>query len=394
MRVTAPRLDRHDAHTRARISRLSQTVELLASLQRRTGTLGERRSGELIAAELERLGADSVRISRFRTQTSWGPAGLAHVAAGLVAGLCERSAARLAGAAIAISYELDVSARNQWVRRLLPASRGTTVTARVPAEAERHRSLIVVAHHDAAHGGLLWHPAVVAANRVWSARTGRTMPTHLPLLVAMAAAAAPSRAVRRAAGAVMGVSALAMIESMRSATTPGANDNATGVATALELARQFSAAPLEHTDVSLVFPGGEEISNTGMRAWIHSARSELDPSTTLVVNLDALGSGGHLVVSAREGLTAWYAKKDIQVAVRLAQEVGVDLQRVTFPNVSDAFVARRSGLRTISLLSYADGWIPNLHRPTDTPDRVRWNTVEDALALTDRIASVWDRGDV
>jgi Zn-dependent M28 family amino/carboxypeptidase len=209
----------------------------------------------------------------------------------------------------------------------------------------------------------------------------------------MFVAALPSRAARRGARALMAVAGLLMVESMFSRTAPGANDNATGVAAALELARRFAAEPLAHTEVEFVFPGGEEVGNTGMRSWMRDARRTLDPATTLVVNLDALGSGQHLVVSTREGLTAWYADDDVQLALREAAAERIELQPVTFPNVSDAFTARRAGLRVISMLSYADGWISNLHRAIDTPDNVRWNTIDDAIALTARIAKAWDACD-
>jgi hypothetical protein len=43
----------------------------------------------------------------------------------------------------------------------------------------------------------------------------------------------------------------------------------------------------------------------------------------------------------------------------------------------------------VSLLSVEDGWISNLHRPSDTVDNVNRTTVGQAVALTAAIAATW-----
>src|SRR3954451_12953163 len=64
----------------------------------------------------------------------------------------------LALAALA-SFDADQSGRSQWLSRLLPAGEGGNVLGRVPALGERRRTLVLVAHHDAAQTGLMWrHP--------------------------------------------------------------------------------------------------------------------------------------------------------------------------------------------------------------------------------------------
>src|SRR5437588_3791667 len=109
-------------------ARLRRDVEQLASFDRRTGTAGERRSAEWIARRLSsEIGADDVTVTRFRTQSSWAPAQLAYFLAAMVAAAVPGLIGRLFGAAITASYELEVSGRNQWIRRLLLAGRGTSV---------------------------------------------------------------------------------------------------------------------------------------------------------------------------------------------------------------------------------------------------------------------------
>lgn len=373
--------------------RLRRDVEQLASFDRRTGTSGERRSAEWIAGRLrDDIGAADVATTWFRTQSSWAPAQLAYLLAAMVAGAVPGLRGRLLGAAVSGFYELEVSGRNQWIRRLLPAGRGVSVTARIPAAGEARRTLVLVAHHDAAHNGVVWHPRTVALNKMLSRRTGKTMPMHFPALIAMAATVLPLRPARIAAEFILGIAGLASIQAMRSYTTPGANDNATGVATVLEVARRLRQRPFPQTEVLLVFPGGEEVGSAGMRAWVRSHGRRLDPARTLVINLDSLGSGGYLVAARREGLTSRLAPADVELAMNVASLAGIDLRVVSFPQACDTSVARHQGIHAIALLSYDDGWIRNLHLRSDTVDQVGWNTVCDAVTLTERLALAWAGG--
>jgi Zn-dependent M28 family amino/carboxypeptidase len=208
----------------------------------------------------------------------------------------------------------------------------------------------------------------------------------------MAATAVPLRSARIAGQFLIGIAGLASIQSMRSYTTPGANDNATGVATVLELASRLREDRLPGTEVLLVFPGGEEVGNAGMRAWIKGDGRRLDAARTLVINLDSLGSGGYLVAARREGLTGRLASGDTELAMNVASSVGIDLRVVSFPNTCDTSIARHTGMHAISLLSYEDGWIRNLHLKSDTVDQIGWNTVRDAVTLTEQLAWAWAQG--
>ncbi len=369
---------------------LREDVEALARFRRLTTTAGEHESAEWVAGRLRALGAEDVRIVPFRGQSSWAWAHGVHMLAGLATSWMRGYTGRLLGALVAVSYELDVSVRNQWIRRLLPGRQGHSVQAHIPSRETARRTLVLVAHHDAARTGLVWHPTANAANRRRSARSGRAFPAHAAPLIGLAAAAVGFRNLRRPARLILALSALLSGQAASSPVVPGANDNATGVAAVLELVRRIQERPLHGVDVVVVSPGGEEAGSVGMRSWIHGPGRALDRESTLVVNLDAIGSGGHLVVSHREGLTGWFGPADVDLSQRGARLAGVAPPRVvTFPNVTDAFVARNAGLRAVSILSYDDGWISNLHLPSDVPANVDWSTVEQAIALTEGMVEAW-----
>lgn len=384
----SPAVTDHTAPAEA-AARLRRDVEQLVGLDRRTVGRGERESARYLATRLAEIGAKDIATTTFRTQSSWAPAHLAYLAIGADLALLSNPAARIAGAAVAAAYELEVSGRLNVAKRLLPARRGTSVSARIPAEGTTRRTLVLVAHHDAAHMGMVWHPHAVAGSRSLAKSTGRALPSHAMPLAALTAAAIPSRKARAAAGAIMAISAALMVQSMRSPTAPGANDNASGVAGVLEVARQLALDPLPDTTVVIVFPGGEEAANGGIRDWLRTTGRHLDPATTLVVNLDAVGSHGPLGVARREGLTNRSDAGAVDRALRAAAELDLSLDEIAIPNATDAAVMTVAGLPTVSLLSVEDGWISNLHQPSDTVDNVDWNTVHNAVRLTGHIARTW-----
>jgi Zn-dependent M28 family amino/carboxypeptidase len=74
------------------------------------------------------------------------------------------------------------------------------------------------------------------------------------------------------------------------ADSPGADDNATGAAALLELARLFSGlAPLERT-VRLVSFGAEEQLSVGSAQYVRRHRAELSERGRFLLNFDSFGS--------------------------------------------------------------------------------------------------------
>ena len=365
---------------------------------RASASPGERRSGEWIAGRLREAGAEDVDLESFRYQGSYAGAHAAHVAAGLVAarrgGL---SGTALALAALA-SLELDASGRNQWLRRFLPAGEGTNVVARIGSVLSRgrmatsrqdgaERTIVFVAHHDAARTGVAWDPRLVALG----ARPG-AMPPRLGLVgVGLLLAAVPG--LRRLAKPLLWLALANYADIGTNRTVPGANDNATGVAALLELARTLAAEPLARTEVLLVAPGCEESGMGGMAAWLREHGTALDPARTLVVSLDTLGSGTPIVVEAEATLAPHgYRAQDLELAEAGAERAGVEPPRRWRVGAwTDAILARFADLPAISLLSVGpDGVYTDWHLPSDTPDRVDYGSIEACTRIAAGIAAEWD----
>lgn len=314
-------------------------------------------------------------MQAFRYSPRWTDAHAAHYAAGL---LGRRALAAAAG----LSYALDFSGRSQWSRALLPRGDGANAVARVHARGRRERTLVFIAHLDAAQTGLMWHPAFTGLWARQADRTGRSpSPGTLPL-AAFAAAAFGPRPVRAVGRALLAASLALSADVARHRPVPGANDNACAAAGLVELVEAFAREPLERTEVIAVATGCEESGMGGAAAWLKRSRPELDPSATLVVGLDQIGAGEpHVLTGEGPPLIASYRAEDVARA---------GLPRFHAAAWTDPIVARVAGLPALSVVGVKDGGFPNYHLPTDTPDRVDWDAVERHLRAASAVARAFD----
>ena len=354
--------------------RLSADIAELAAIERGSATPGERRSAQWVAGRLRQKGAHEVSLEPFRYQGTFAYAQAAHFGIGLLAALGRR---RLLAVAALASFELEYSGRLQWLRRFLPAAEGTNVIARLPAAGAPERTLVLVAHHDAAHTGLMWDPRLSQAGDRAAARTGKRM--SLALLPELAFAAA-ALGLRRLPAAVLGLSVALSLDQARSPVVPGANDNASGVAGVLELVGRLARERPPGLEVVALVCGCEESGMGGMAAWMAAEGAALDPERTLVLGLDTIGSGEPVVLEAEGGL--WpvrFREEDVAAAERAC------LRRWRLVARTDPVLAALAGLPALSILSVREGGFPNYHLPSDTPENVDLGCVEACVDMAEAI---------
>jgi Peptidase family M28 len=352
--------------------RLREDIEALAAIERGSATPGERRSAEWVAERLREQGARDVRLEEFGYQRTFAHAQAAHFAVGALAALGRR---RLLAAAALVSFELEYSGRRQWLRGVLPRETGVNVVGRLPAVGTRQRTLVLVAHHDAARTGAMWDPRMSRLGDRAAASTGKRASLALLPEAALVAAALGAR---KLPAAVLGLALALVLDQARSPVVPGANDNASGVAGVLELVGRLGARPAG-LEVIALFCGCEESGMGGMAAWLES--EELDPASTLVLGLDTIGSGEPIVLEAEGGL--WpvrYREQDVAAAERAG------LRRWRLGAWTDPVLAALRGLPALSILSVRDGGFPNYHLPTDVPANVDLSCVAACVDAAEAIA--------
>lgn len=382
---------------------LRQAIAHLAAIDRPSASPGEQAAAQWIAAQLAEFGC-KVAVEEERAHGGyWFPLGVPNALAG-VAGLVARRAGRrgrlLAAALGAFSAAAiwdDVSGGKLWFRRRFLPQRPTWNVVAETGDPDAERTIVFVAHHDAAHWSLLFHPGVLplvdrlAPGLLERSNTSPPLMAPVfagPLLVALGALSGRRRPL--AAGTFLALGSAATFAEIGSRdSVPGANDNLTGVATLIGLATELAERPLNGLRVLLVSTGSEEGFMEGMQAFARRHFPSLPPDRTHVVCVDTVGSP-HLTLIEGEGMLKMreYPEDFKQLVAACAEASGVELGRgLRFRNATDGLIALRAGYPSVAIGSVTRLKVPsNYHWPTDTAENVDHDSVSDAVTLCTAIA--------
>lgn len=387
---------------------LRELLEQLCRFDRESASTGEHDAAAWI---VERLAEEQVeaRVEVEKAHgTYWWPLGIG-VAAGALAGIASLrsrsrkgrlAAAGLAGAAAA-GIASDYPPGPRWIRKVLPQHDTHNVVAEVgPADADR--TVVIVAHHDAAHAGLLFHPGVPdrISQRfpaIWD-HAETSPPMMFPVLggpVAVALGSLLGSRLLTKLGTALSIGAVPVFADIGArAAVPGANDNGTAVVLLLALARALREHPTEKIRVMLVSTGSEESFSEGMKAFGERHFPDLPEDKTFFCCVDTLGSP-HLNLLYGEGFLKMheYSADLIEMTEEIARGLGIWLYpNLRLHNGTDGLESLVAGYPTISMCSVTDYKAPaNYHWETDTPDRIDYGTLADAIRLTEGLVRRLDR---
>lgn len=381
---------------------LNADVAHLATIDRLPCSPGEAEAAAWIAERFEAAGAQRVRVDEELVHgTYFTPLGVLN-AAGAVGGIAVLGGRRVVGGVVAAVAAAGLwqdltGARKRTLRRFLKRRHTTNVVAEFgPADAAH--TLVVHAHHDAARTSFIFDQTVtkfVAEKTSLMENSDRWPPLMGlvfggPALVAFGATMRHRRTV--AAGTVVAAATAAVMRHMiHEPVVPGANDNLSGVAALLEVARRLGGdggapAPLpDGVRVILLSAGAEEANQEGMLAYARRYfGGALTPDRASFLSLDTIGSPD-LVLIEGEGFLRMYeypsAMKERVAAA--ARDAGVHLHRgMRFTFATDGLVPLRRGYQAASIGSVTEHLVPsNYHWPTDTADRVHYDTVAGAVEI-------------
>ena len=162
------------------------------------------------------------------------------------------------------------------------------------------------------------------------------------------------------------------------AVHPGADDNASGTAAVLALARAASEAPLARP-VLIGFWSGEESGLLGSRAFI---RNEVSPSELVAyINLDMVGrlEENRLTVQAMGSSSVWPG-----IVERANIPGGFDLALSDDPYLpTDSSAFNSENVPTLNLFT---GTHSDYHRPSDTADKLNYEGLARIARFTGLVA--------
>jgi hypothetical protein len=378
-------------------------IRELAAMDRPSASDGERVAAESIAARLQALGC-RVAVEEERAHGGyWWPIGIVNAAAaagGLLALRKRRSVltraltAAVAGVGAAALWD-DLGHGRRWFRRAVLPHRPTWNVVAEAGDPDAERTFVLIAHHDAAHSGLIFHPILPRIPLKLAPRLHARAGTSFPLLYTVwvgpvmvcAGSVLGLRRLLAAGLAFAGAATVAMADIGMRASVPGANDNLSSVGALVGLAAALRDSPVEGARVLLVSTGSEESFSEGMQAFGERHFGELDPARTEMVCLECIG-GPTLVVVEGEGMLRM---RDYPIHMRealadAAADAGEPITRgLRTTAATDAIIGLRAGYAVATLASVDETKLPmNYHWPNDIADNLHWSTIESAIAVCDK----------
>jgi aminopeptidase YwaD len=157
---------------------------------------------------------------------------------------------------------------------------------------------------------------------------------------------------------------------------PGANDNGSGTATVIELARAFAADGKLDPGLCFATFGAEESGLYGSQA-LAARMQDGGELPEFMVNIDVAGIGSGVSVTATEGL-------GIRV-LEFAEGLGIDIQVAQLPanSSSDHASFRELGVETVFIWSNGD--FPTIHTPEDQFEDIQVEELERVGDLNQKV---------
>jgi Peptidase family M28 len=367
---------------------LTADIEALVDVGRRApGSDAERRAAAYLKKRLEGLGRQA-DVESVDAWPAW-PLAYAILAVLAVVGSVLSVSVPALGAALALIAALltflDAGVLLPTVRRLL----GRRASQNVVSWGDRDKpgALILLAHYDAGKSGIALSQKAEARRAAFGNLVRRPIGPLEPLFWAqlvilvccvlrLAGLSGLLLTVVQFVPTVLLIVAVALLLDVAlSPTKAGENDNATGAALALRLAERFGKGQLDHFDVHVLLTGGQKAIAAGSRSFLKRHKRELSRGRSVILNLDAVGSGT-VRYTSREG--PLLAIKSHPQLVQLCQAIAEDdedenafgARTLVNRAPSDGYAARSAGLPAITISCRG--------RLDYVPDRVDAEAIERA----------------
>ncbi|NDK57195.1 M20/M25/M40 family metallo-hydrolase [Pontibacter fetidus] len=177
--------------------------------------------------------------------------------------------------------------------------------------------------------------------------------------------------VGRLKGSGNGKAVLLMAHYDSQPNTPGAADDATGVAAMLETARALKQGAQLQNDVILLMTDGEEYGLYGARAFL---RHPWAKDVGMIVNLEARGNSGPSMTFEISPENGWVIEEFAKAApYPIANSLAYEVYR-NLPNDTDFTVFRKEGYTGVNS-AFIDGFV-NYHKLTDSPENLDRNSLQ------------------
>jgi len=357
------------------VDKLLETVKHL-SFPRRSASAEEARAAEYVASRMKQSGID-VTFQPFWAQHTFSWVFACIYAANLIAPIAALYSARYLalffGVVSILSFYAE-SNTHEVFARLVPKFPSRNVIGVIPAARERLGTIIISAHYDSSRSGLSFHPKMVKGLRTSYILMSVSLAVNSVVAITSALFGRPGIAYLAAPTVIYIAFAILLFvhREFFGKVTPGANDNASGVAVLLDVADRLSAEPPRHVEVYLVATGAEEAGTVGMIRFLDAYKASIKGAQ--VINLDNLGTGNLKYITAEGMLHTYRSSPELLSHAEVVASENPDLKIGPMEYralTTDSLAAMVRSYPALCVMAFDDeGILPNWHWPTDTWENV------------------------
>jgi hypothetical protein len=390
-----------------------EIVERLCSFEGRlAGTDAERRAANDLAAQLRERGRRA-EVEPTYVHPQWALSVALHCLLALAGSLAALEVPVVGFVAVLLtgaSLYLELNGRVYLLRRIFFRRASQNVVSPIRRK-ETAGTLVLVANYDTGRGGSAYGRAWGGLiQRLGNLIPGPFSPSRLAFwsialllpVIGMRMAELDANwisIVQLPPTLVLVFSIFLLVDIHLSGPVPGANLNASGVATVLSVADELDREPTEQLDVWVVLPGAGDPLATGMRSFVREHRGDLDPATTWFVAVEAVGAG-ELRHMASQGPVVSYgmASRLTELCAAIAEAdaerdepLGAKPLQSGFGSNSLPALLARYPATTITCLDEDRLQPPGSHTAGDTPDSLDPDALERAHTFVLELARALDR---
>lgn len=377
-------------------------LELERLGHRGSATANERRAAELVKSKLDDRGMPN-RLETFRGSSSYGTCILTHLVLGLI-GLATLPWSPLisvmASMTTLLSFLLETSGYPVGLSSIFSFRRSQNLVGEVAPSQAAKRRIVLCAHLDTQRTGWLWKSINV---RRFAATIGRAPGFLKAPLFLFSLVLGSQTALGLFGGSTVVtnwfVISFALVylfgivivgQWAFGPFVPGANDNATGVASALALVDRWQETNHEETELTVLFTGCEESGLVGAAKWTTRHAGELKRLPTVFLNLDTLGCGQQHFIQQECGLTGLvknYPADMVDLCHSVAVEMDLEcVEPISIPTQTDGLAFLERGYAGITITSSEAGnFIPNYHMLSDRSENLDFAAVGRATEFAWRV---------